>query len=174
MEELCIGMPLICLMDLIDNKKVQPKYKEMILNYCKQELELGDSKISNELELSMLNAWFKNTSKVKMPKISDKFELISTFSTQQKDITKIFEKYKYIDGTYYIKCTYKDLKGKTVQTQLAHRNVTMEEILTQGGVEDILFDTNNDGYANSRMIEKSDRNMQSENFSDLNLDGRFD
>jgi hypothetical protein len=64
MQELYIGMPLLDIIDLIEKINIQESFKNNILNFSRQELQNGDSKISNEIELAMLNAWINNSDKI--------------------------------------------------------------------------------------------------------------
>ena len=178
MPDISIGTPLSYVVGVINENNILPEYKEKIVNFCRQELSTGDSLISNELELAMLKAWLNNTDNVKMPEISDKFKLVKEFTDNSNDFIKVFEKYKYTDGTYYIKCTTKNKEGKILKTQLAHRNSSVEEMLKGNCREDILFDNNNDGNADSRLVSREIQDSDSGykiniNF-DTNLAGKFE
>ena len=174
MQELYIGMPLLDLMADIENICIQENFKNNILNFCRQELENGDSKITNEIELSILKAWVNNSNKINMPKLSpDKYKLIDVFSEEKKKEIKIYEKYIAEDNTYYTKCTTKNKDNVIIKTSLSYKTSSYINIAQNGGVEDYIFDNNNDGYANSRTIIKTD-DSGINILNDYNLDGKMD
>ena len=172
MQELYIGMPLLSVLELTDTKYIQEEYRNYILNFCKEELKNGDNKITNEIELSILKSWFNNSNKIEMPKITDQQEFVDVFTEQKDGKTIIYEKYSNGDGTYYIKCITKDSNNIILKTSLAFKSASFVEIIENGGTEDYIFDTDNDGYANSRAIIKTKESTSITN--DFNLDGKKD
>lgn len=172
MQELYIGMPLLNVMELIETINIQENFKNNILNLCKQELEYGDSKITNEIELSMLKSWINNSDKIKMPELSDNYELVDVFTEQKKEKTRVYEKYASKDGTYYTKCITKNADNVVIQVSISYKNSSFIDIVKNGGTEDYIFDADDDGYANSRTIIKTKDSVDIIN--DFNLDGKED
>ena len=172
MHKLYIGMPLLSVVELLETINIREKFKNNILNFCKQELESGDNKITNEIELSMLSSWINNSDKIKMPELSNQYELVDVFSEQKKEKTRIYEKYAAKDGAYYTRCITKNADNVVIQVSLSYKNSSFIDIVRNGGTEDYIFDTNNDGYANSRTIIKTSDSVDIIN--DFNLDGKRD
>ena len=175
---LYVGMSLLNVIELMKTANIKEPYKSNILNFCRQELEMGDSKISNEIELAMLNAWFANSDKITMPELSsDKYKLIDTYSEKFIGGTKTFEEFLAEDNTYYLRCTTKNDKNFVEKVTLSHKTSSFIELIKNGGVEDFLNDNNGNGLADSRTIIKTVKNdsEQSTKFlTDINLDGKPD
>lgn len=174
MQELYIGMPLLDVMELLEKINIQEIFKNNILNFCRQELQNGDSKISNEIELAMLNAWINNSDKINMPELLlDKYKLIDVY-TENKDFeSKIFEEFLAYDGTYYLRCITRNADNIVTKVSLSHKNVSFMEMIKNGGVEDIITDCNNDGFVDSRTVIKKQENKIDMN-NDINIDGKKD
>ena len=173
-----VGTPLLDVMDLMESANIREPYKSNILNFCRQELEIGDGKISNEIELAMLSAWFVNSDKIAMPELlSDKYELIDTYSKEFAGGTKTYEEFLANDNTYYFRCITRNPENVVTKVSLSHRQTSFIEHIKSGGTEDYLTDTNGDGFANSRTIIKTVKNDSEQStklFTDINLDGKID
>ena len=176
--ELTVGTPLIHLMEYIENRRMPEEFREKILAYCKTELEIGDGKISNEIEIAILNAWLSGTDEVQMPDITGICELTYSKSYKERNGIKTIEEYKHQNGSYYVKTSTINNEGKIIKTQLAHRIKSLEEIIKHGGTEDVLLDIDGDNTANSRLIHKNEYNefdtKESKMHIDVNLDGKLD
>ena len=174
MQNLYIGMPLLDIMNLLDKVNLQEKFRNNILNFCKQELQNGDSKITNEIELAMLNAWINNSDKINMPELlSDKYKLIDVYTEKNEHETKTFEEFIAYDKTYYLRCITRDINNVVTKVSLSHKNASFIDMIKNGGTEDIMIDYNNDGYANSRTIIKKQNNCI-DVINDINIDGKKD
>ena len=174
MQELYIGMPLLDIIDLLEKINIQESFKNNILNFCRQELQFGDSKISNEIELAMLKAWINNSDKINMPELlSDKYKLIDVYTENKESETKTFEEFLAYDNTYYLRCITRNADNIVTKVSLSHKNVSFMEMIKNGGTEDIITDCNNDGYANSRTIIKKQSNNV-DIINDINMDGKKD
>ena len=174
MQKLYIGMPLLDLMSAMEDKYIKENFKENILNFCRQELENGDNKITNEIELSILQAWFNNEDKINMPELSlDKYALVNVFSEKKKNELKVYEKFAAQDSAYYTKCTTKNLDGEIIKTSISYKTSSFANIALSGGTEDYIMDNNNDGCANSRMIIKTNDGSV-DILNDIDLDGKMD
>lgn len=62
--KLTIGMTTQQVMSNISRMNATDKTKQMIINFCNND---EDKKISNEIELAMLDSWANGSEKVKMP-----------------------------------------------------------------------------------------------------------
>ncbi len=174
MQELYIGMPLLDIIDLLERINIQESFKNNILNFCRQELQNGDSKISNEIELAMLNAWINNSDKINMPELlSDKYKLIDVYTENKDSETKTFEEFLANDNTYYLRCITRNADNIVTKVSLSHKNVSFLEMIKNGGTEDIITDYNNDGFANSRTLIKK-QNNKVDMINDINIDGKKD
>ena len=173
-----VGTPLLDILEACgENKTLNNKSKDKILNFCKIELEKGDCLVTNEIEAVFLNTWFNNQDEVIMPKISNKFSLSDKYTFGDKNLIQDFEEYKGDNG-YYIFCYTKNKEGDIIKKQLTYRSKPLKDFLVDGGTEDILFDNNNDNIVNSRMIIKSCINdkgvKETKIYNDMNLDGKLD
>lgn len=169
-----IGTPLIEVIDKISESNISSQSKNCIINFCRSELEYGDSTISNELELAMINSWFLDEKNIRMPVISDKYKLADNFSAGNK----IFEEYKSPDGERILRCVSFDNEGNINKVRLSYSPCSLKDMLENGGVEDIFIDYNNDGFVNARTIQKTtvdEKGIKSSKMLyDTNLDGKFD
>lgn len=174
MQELYVGMPLLDVIELLEKVNIEEDFKNNILNFCRQELQNGDSRISNEIELSMLKAWINNSDKINMPELlSDKYKLIDVYTDTNNSETKTFEEFIANDNTYYLRCITKNSENIVTKVSLTHKNTSFMDMIKNGGTEDFIIDSNNDGYVNSRtVIKKRDNNINMMN--DINLDGKKD
>ena len=174
MQELYVGMPLLDVIELLEKVNIEKDFKNNILNFCRQELQNGDSRISNEIELSMLKAWINNSDKINMPELlSDKYKLIDVYTDTNNSETKTFEEFIANDNTYYLRCITKNSENIVTKVSLTHKNTSFMDMIKNGGTEDFIIDSNNDGYVNSRtVIKKRDNNINIMN--DINLDGKKD
>lgn len=176
--EITLGTPLIHIMEYIEKDKIASEYKTRILNYCRAELQIGDGKVSNEIELAILQAWLLESDEVRIPTIENNCKLIDTYSFQEAQNIKIFEEYQSPDNTYYVKTITKDNNGNVIRTQLAHRTTSLKQLLSSGGIEDILTDIQGNNIADSRIIQKTSVNefgiKKLNIYTDVNLDGKFD
>ena len=174
MTELFIGMPLIDVLNIAENENLKLNCKNNIMNFCRQELENGDTIISNEIELSMLSAWLNNSENINMPELlNDKYELINVFSRENETNTTIYEEFLAKDNTYYLRVITKDENGEIKKVSLSHKTCSSIEMIKTGGVQDCLTDINNDGIANRRTVIKN-QNGEINMTNDLNLDGKPD
>ncbi|MBR5304592.1 MAG: hypothetical protein IKU37_07190 [Candidatus Gastranaerophilales bacterium] len=176
--KLSIGTPLIHLMDYIENRRMPDEFKEKILTYCRTELKIGDGKITNEIELAILNAWLSGTNEIVMPKICEKCKLIYSTSYEEGPNIKSLEEYIHEDNTYYVKLSTINKEGKVIKTQLTHRTKSLEDLMKHGGTEDILIDSNGENIADSRLINKTGYNedgvKEHSIHYDINIDGELD
>ena len=174
MQELYVGMPLLDVIELLEKVNIKEDFKNNILNFCRQELQNGDSRISNEIELSMLKAWINNSDKINMPELlSDKYKLIDVYTDTNNSETKTFEEFIANDNTYYLRCITRNSENIVMKVSLTHKNTSFMDMIKNGGTEDFIIDSNNDGYVNSRtVIKKRDNNINMMN--DINLDGKKD
>ena len=174
MQDLYVGMPLFDVIELTESIDILSPFKDNILNFCRQELEFGDSKISNEIELAMLTAWLNNSDKISMPQLlSDKYKLTDMYSEEKDHETRIYEEFISSDNTYYLRCITKNTDDVVTKVTLTHRDTSFIDIIKNGGTEDFLTDYDNDGFANSRTVIKK-RNGKLDMFNDINLDGKKD
>ena len=174
MTELFIGMPLIDVLNLAENENLKLNCKNNIMNFCRQELENGDTIISNEIELSMLSAWINNSDNINMPELlGDNYELINVFSKNNGNGTTIYEEFLAKDNTYYLRVITKDENNEIKKVSLSHKTCSSIEMIKTGGIQDCLTDINNDGYADRRTVIKN-YNGETEMTNDLNLDGKPD
>ena len=149
----------------------------MILNFCREELEHGDSKISTEFELEMITAWFNNEMSIKMPIISERYKFSDIYQSENNGYTRKFEEYSSEDGSYYLRCTTFDKNNDVIKVQLSYVSARLKDIMSSGGIEDIFIDNNNDGIVDARIIQKhkvDEKGNNSEIFYDINMDGKFD
>ena len=174
MTDLFIGMPLLDVLSVAENGNLKVSCKNNILNFCRQEMENGDTKISNEIELAMLTAWLNNSENINMPELlGDDYELIDVFSKTNGSETTIYEEFLAKDSTYYLRSIVKDENNVIKKVSLSHNTCSSIEMIKNGGVQDCITDTNNDGYANRRTIIKN-QNGQIKMINDINLDGKAD
>ena len=80
--ELRIGMTTQQVMSNISRMNATDKTKQMIINFCNND---QDKKISNEIELAMLNSWANGSEKVPMPKTLKMYDAIEDF----KDVKEV-------------------------------------------------------------------------------------
>ena len=174
MQDLYIGMPLLDIIDLLEKINIQETFKHNILNFCRQELQNNDSKISNEIELAMLKAWINNSDKINMPELLlDKYKLIDVYTENKDSETKTFEEFIANDNTYYLRCITRNADNIVTKVSLSHKNVSFMEMIKNGGSEDIIIDYNNDGFADSRTVIKK-QNNKVDMINDINIDGKKD
>ena len=175
---LYVGMPLLEVMELLESIQLEDVYRNNILNFCKQELQYGDVRISNEIELSMLSAWFNNSDKIAMPELLDgKYSLTDVYYDKTSSGIVTYEEYTSKDKSYYIRSIWKNLEGIVTKVTLAHKTSSLAEMIKNGGTEDFLTDNDNDGFANSRSVIKTssdNANSTTQMFNDVNLDGKND
>jgi len=174
MQELYVGMSLLDVIELLEKVNIQECFKNNILNFCRQEIQSGDSRISNEIELSMLKAWINNSDKISMPELlSDEYKLIDIYTEKKGSETKTFEEFVANDNTYYLRCITRNSENIVTKVSLTHKNASFMDMIKNDGTEDFMLDSNNNGYANSRtVIKKKDNNINIMN--DINLDGKKD
>ena len=174
MIELFIGMPLIDILNNLESENLKVCYKDNIMNFCRQELENGDTKISNEIELSMLKAWLNNSDNINMPELlGSNYELINVFSRQSDNETTIYEEFLAKDNTFYLRVITKDENNTVKSVSISHKTCSTIEMIKNGGIEDRITDKDNDGYANTRTVIKNTNNSINI-INDINLDGKSD
>ena len=79
--ELKVGMTTQQVLQNINRWNTTAKTKQFIINFCNSD---HDKKITNDIELTMLNSWASGSEKVKMP---DKLEQYDSFEAN-KDCKK--------------------------------------------------------------------------------------
>lgn len=122
----------------------------------------------------MLKAWLNNSDKINMPELlSDKYRLVDVYTERNDSETKTFEEFVTNDNTYYLRCITRNSDNIVTKVSLTHRNVSFIDMIKNGGTEDFIIDSNNDGYANSRTVIKK-KNGSINMMSDINLDGKKD
>ena len=172
MSDLYIGLPLVDIISNLENINLKKQFKDNIINFCRQELENGDAKISNEIELVMLRAWLNNSDNINMPDLSG-YELINVFSKENNGETTIYEEFLAKDNTYYLRVIIKDENDEIKKVSISHNTCSGIEMLKNGGIQDRITDTDNDGKVNARTIIKN-TNGEVKLIQDTNLDGKAD
>ena len=153
--ELRIGMTTQQVMSNINNMNATDKTKQLIINFCNND---HDKKITDSVELAMLDSWSKGSEKVKMPTAEGMTEVTSR--NLQENVKE------YRKGNNYLQIT-NDSDGVYLATYLANGNVT-----------NVLGDTNKDGFADYRLLNiHKDINTNHERlttYCDNNIDGVFE
>ena len=165
--ELRIGMTTQQVMSNINNMNATDKTKQLIINFCNND---HDKKITNKIELAMLDSWSKGSEKVKMP--------------TAKDITKVDENtarnkgFSIIIGNESTKAKLYQVNNNEIfgvikdnynhDVYSSHKHSYMDE----------MRDANVDGYADERKLFSStyinDNKYIETEYIDENLDGTFD
>ena len=159
--EFRIGMTTQQVISSISRTNATDKTKQMIINFCNND---QDKKISDEVELTMLNSWASGSEKIKMP-------------AEPKDKPLSVETYKYRTLK-----TYK--AGNADKISFARftngTNVFTSFPATQSkyDTQNQLIDTDGDGYADRRETTYDDYTGYGDNtiirYYDNNLDGSYD
>lgn len=153
-----IGMSTQSIMgNLCKIKGATDKTKQMIINFCTSDL---DGKVTNDIELSMLNAWANGQEQVPMPqKPSGKGWVKNTGD----------ETTRYYKGNQVFEYGIDIYKGKSIRT----------DIMEAGNIySDTLIDEDQDGYADKRFTSSklTGKTVKEAflNYYDQNLDGKTD
>lgn len=157
--ELKIGMSTQQVISNISSMKANDKTKQFIINFCNSD---EDKKVTNEVELAMLDSWASGLEKVKMP-------------TKGKGVKPLHVEV-FSDGTnvsYWEsgsnKSVIKDLDGNYDRLVLDGHSANWSNNTTS----DELTDLDDDGYADVRKYKPDifKINLFKE---DKNLDGNWD
>ena len=172
--ELKIGMTTQEVLQNIGKLNTTAKTKQFIINFCNND---QDKKITNDIELAMLNSWANGSEKVKMP--------------PKKPSGKGWET---SDGVFYER-TLRDSKGNgyAEETYDSQKRGDKKGRFTLWMYNDAMkywdnpkknptiyprdqiFDTNNDGYADYRVYGTDNARTGVSTFIyDNNLDGKPD
>lgn len=166
--ELRIGMTTQQVMSNINNMNATDKTKQLIINFCNND---HDKKITNEIELAMLDNWSKGSEKVKMPTAEGmtEFKPFTSNNTVDKDT-----KYYYSGKNRML--AFMNRLSEGVNQCLSYNRTTYSP--QNNDFVDWLTDTNQDGYADNRhltttKIFNSD-NQTAISYRDDDLDGVFE
>lgn len=166
--KLTIGMTTQQVMSNIDRMNATDKTKQMIINFCNND---EDKKISNEIELAMLDSWANGSEKVKMPSADGKKRISSKEAiTRGVIFDKIDNKASYYRGARnsVFGTLTRDGSAVAYSSRYINYNPTVDE----------LRDTDNDGYADLRFTssnESPDYNTEIyTTYADTDLDGKYD
>ena len=159
-----IGMTTQQVMQNIGNMNATDKTKQLIINFCNNDY---DKKITNEIELAMLDSWSKGSEKIKMPTAEGMKEYKWPHLDEENKNTK------------YYRAGNRELSFRTDENGLScaaynwRVNNPNEKIYT-----DVLNDSNSDGYADDRILNEHNRINENHDiltsYSDYDLDGVFD
>ena len=162
--KISIGMSTNTIKTNIDKlPNVSDKTKQLILNFCKNDLDL---KVSNDIELAMLNSWANGSTKVLMPQKPSEISE-SSYQSQEKYNTKSKKIYSYL--------TAKDV-APDVFSYCKDSNKAVTHIQSYNReFNDLLIDKDNDGYADERHYYTGGdpRYSDGDYYIDENLDGNM-
>ena len=166
--KISVGMSTNTIKNNIDKlSNVTNKTKQLIFNFCKND---QDHKVSNEIELSMLESWANGSEKVKMP----------TPEGMQKLETNTPIGYSFFGLINENKSLYRASKNRLFQL---YQNYAASSHYADGTANspilDVLNDKDQDGYADSRFtiyskeIYNTKHNNESKEttYEDNDLDG---
>ena len=158
-----IGMTRSEAMSKLDTTQATDKTKQYIQNFWNTD---KDGKVTNEIELAMLNSWASGSEKVKMPTKGKGNKPIHTDIFGDGSRTEIWESKS---NKRPIPKDYKSVKYDSLNVVTGDLSNTS---WNDGKAEDVLLDLNGDGYADKR---KYFENWQSVNPShiDKNMDGNL-
>ena len=175
--ELRIGMTTQQVMSNISRMNATDKTKQMIINFCNND---QDKKISNEIELAMLNSWASGSEKVKMP-TADRMNKVNM---SQVSISTTGVNDDGTDYKYYRTNNKNRFLGISSDNSIVHTTIDIYNHNSKTNkctnVMDALTDNNGDGYADIRSTHYSNINNEDEetyfttNYIDNNLDGLYD
>ncbi|MGN0030864.1 MAG: hypothetical protein ACI37Q_02790 [Candidatus Gastranaerophilaceae bacterium] len=163
--KISIGMSTNTIKSNIDKlPHVSDKTKKLILNFCKNDL---DHKVSNDIELAMLNSWANGSSKVPMPQKPSEISK-SSYNIQEKHNTKSIKTYSYLTAKdaspdYFSYINY----GDSAETHIESYNRKFN---------DLLIDKDGDGYADERHYYNGGdpRYSGADYYIDKNLNGNME
>ena len=162
--KISIGMNTNTIKDNIDKlPNVSDKTKLLILNFCKNDL---DGKVSNDIELTILNSWANGSTKVPMPQKPSEISK-SSYQAQEKYNSKSSKIYSYL--------TAKDV-APDVFSYWKDRNRAETHIQSYNReFNDLLIDKDVDGYADERHYYSGGdpRYCDADYYIDKNLDGKM-
>lgn len=177
--EFRIGMTTQQVISSISRTNATDKTKQMIINFCNND---QDKKISNEIELAMLNSWASGSEKVKMPTADRMNKVnISQVSARAVGVNDDGTHYKY-----YRTNNKNRFLGISSDNSIVHTTIDIYNHNSKTNkctnVMDTLTDNNSDGYADIRSTHYSNSNNEDEdeetffetNYIDNNLDGLYD
>lgn len=138
-----IGMTKQAVLSKLDGTKASAKTKQSIQNFWKTD---EDGKITNEIELAMLDSWANGSEKVKMPTRGEKE--ISKDVLRDSEYETITHEYTSGSGKGDVFVSCKDFCEKKIIQHTVFWNRYGSEY------HDYLTDNDGDGYADNRMISK--------------------
>ena len=152
-----VGMTKSEVMSKLGSTQSTEKTKQFIQNFWNTDI---DGKVTNEIELAMLESWASGSKKVKMPTKGSK--LIS--EGPHTDNGLVISDYQSHSGT---KDVFEIVKQMT-------RGITMMVTATWNGngQTDTLFDLDGDGYADVRDFKTDEWNVNPSH-TDKNMDGNL-
>ena len=154
--KITVGMSTQSLLQNLNSlPNLSDKSKQLIINFCNND---KDKRVTNEIELAMLDSYVKNQEKVSVPKPDG-----------MKDITGTKEEknYSYI-GSY--RKTYKASNNRILG--FSENGFVYNNTANNPNRLDVLVDSDTDGFANYRItIESVDGG---DAYYDDNLDGIYD
>lgn len=162
--DLRIGMTTQQVMSNINNMNATDKTKQLIINFCNND---HDKKITNKIELAMLDSWSKGSEKVKMPT-----------SEGMKE-----HKWPHLDeenkNTKYYRAENRELSFRTDENGLSCAAYTWRVYNpNEKTYTNVLNDSNSDGYADDRILNEYNRINENHDiltaYCDYDLDGVFD
>ena len=134
-----IGMTKQAVLSKLDGTKATAQTKQLIQNFWKTD---ADGKITNEIELAMLDSWANGSEKVKMPTRGR--ELINKGSNpyDRKEVVFNYTSSSAIEGDRLTFDTYRVGDKYYDAASWCKKDCTRQ---------DILIDKNRDGYADKRV-----------------------
>ena len=170
--ELRIGMTTQQVMSNISRMNATDKTKQMIINFCNND---QDKKISNEMELAMLNSWASGSDRVIMPN-ADGLKQLKSKPIGYMTVSNSEQGEKlYRTSNSRLFGTVTNNKGENVAFSSHYYDYSKGFFKT-----DYLVDKDNDGYADYRQActlqDKDDADYHNihTGYTDVDLDGTFD
>lgn len=138
-----IGMTKQAVLSKLDKTKATTQTKQLIQNFWQTD---KDGKVTNEIELAMLNSWANGSEKVKMPTRGEKLEVSAHGHSESRPndpnlTTKIYTSGSGEKDSLVIERNEKD--GKYYDSVSWYKNDATRQ--------DFLHDMNLDGYADRRV-----------------------
>ena len=162
--KISIGMSINTIKNNIDKlPNASDKTKQLILNFCENDL---DHKVSNDIELAILNSWANGSSKVPMPQKPSEISK-SSYQTQEKYNTESRKIYSYLTAENTAPDVFSYWKDRN-RAELHIQSYNRE-------FNDLLIDKNGDGYADERHYYTGGdpRYWDGNYYIDKNLDGKM-
>ena len=183
-KNLSIGMSKAQVMQGLKNVNLTASIKEKIGNFWAND---RDGKITNEIELAMLDRWASGSEKIKMPTSSKEpfkvnqtnYGSVSVFSKTYVSDSNNGIIYSPETADRFTRTHYSDRDASASENACSTRATWLHE--ENGKVTvDMLFDEDCDGIADGRaiIIDEYDVNnknvLNSERYEDKNLDGKLE